>query len=77
MIHENLDFTVCSTDPEHYNRISTKLPAPITKFSKVIVSSLTANCDIMVLNSDASHPYLSRKSPQHPYLSPQDTDSMP
>ena len=52
MIHDNLDFTVCSTDPEHYNRISTKLPAPITKYSKVIVSSLTANCDIMVLNSD-------------------------
>ena len=52
MIRESLDFTVCSNDPKHYNRISVKLPAPITRLSKVIVSSLIANNDIIVLNSD-------------------------
>ena len=52
MIHESLDFTVCSTDPKHYNRISTNLTAPITKYSKLIVSSLVVNNDIVVLNAD-------------------------
>ena len=52
MIHESLDFTVCSTDPKHYNRISVKLPSPITRLSKVVVSSLIANNDIIILNAD-------------------------
>ena len=52
MIQEALDFTVCSTDPKHYNRISVKLPAPITRLSKVIVTSLIANNDIIILNAD-------------------------
>lgn len=52
MIHESLDFTVCSTDPKHYNRISVKLPSPITRLSKVVVSSLIANNDIIVLDAD-------------------------
>lgn len=52
MIHETLDFTVCSTDPKHYNRISVKLPSPITRLSKVVVSSLIANNDIIVLDAD-------------------------
>ena len=52
MLHASLDFTVCSTDPKHYNRISVKLPAPITRLSKVLVSSLIANNDIIVLNPD-------------------------
>ena len=52
MIHASLDFTVCSTDPKHYNRISVKLPSPITRLSKVVVSSLIANNDIVILNAD-------------------------
>ena len=52
MIHDSLDFTVCSSDPKHYNRISVKLPAPITRHSKVLVSSLVANNDIIALNAD-------------------------
>ena len=52
MFTNSIDYTVCSTDPKHYNRISCNLTAPITKYSALLVSSLTANCCIVVLNKD-------------------------
>ena len=52
MFANSIDYTVCSTDPQHYNRISCNLTAPITKYSALLVSSLTANCCIVVLNKD-------------------------
>ena len=51
MFTNSIDCTVCSTDPKHYNRISCNLTAPITKYSALLVSSLTANCCIVVLNT--------------------------
>ena len=52
MLKNSLDYTVCSTDPEHYNRINCNLTAPITRYASLTVTCLTANCDIIVLNED-------------------------
>ena len=52
MFTNSIDYTVCSTDPQHYNRINCNLTAPITKYSAMLVSSLTTNCCIVVLNTD-------------------------
>ena len=52
MLKKSLDYTVCSIDPEHYNRINCNLTAPITRYSSLTVTSLTANADIVVLNED-------------------------
>ena len=52
MLKHSLDYTVCSTDPEHYNRINCNLPAPITRYCSLTVTCLTANCNIIVLNED-------------------------
>ncbi len=52
MLKNSLDYTVCSTNPEHYNRINCNLTAPITRYSSLTVTCLTANCDIIVLNED-------------------------
>ena len=52
MFTNSIDYTVCSTDLKHYNRISCNLTAPITKYSALLVSSLTANCCIVVLNEN-------------------------
>ena len=49
---DSIDYTVQSHDHEHYNRVIAKLPTPITQYSSFIVSSLTANCDIVVLDKD-------------------------
>ena len=50
MFAGSLDYTICSTEPEHYNRIYCNLTAPITKYAKMVVTCLTANCDIANLN---------------------------
>ena len=52
MFTNSIDYTVCSTDSKHYNRINCNLTAPITKYSALLVSSLTANCCIIVLNEN-------------------------
>ena len=52
MLRTSLDYTVCSTDPNHYNRINCNLPAPVTRYCSLTVTCLTANCDIVVLNED-------------------------
>ena len=51
MFTESIDYTICSTDESHYNRINCNLTAPVTKYSAMTVTCLTANCDIVVLNS--------------------------
>lgn len=52
MFNETIDYTVYSTDVNHYNRIKCSLMSPITKYSTMIVTCFTANCDIVVLNKD-------------------------
>ena len=52
MFAGQLDYTVASTNPEKYNRINCNLTAPITQYATMIITSLTANCDILVLNKD-------------------------
>lgn len=52
MLKNSLDYTVCSTDSEHYNRINCNLTAPITRYASLTVTCLTCNCDIVVLNED-------------------------
>ncbi len=48
----SLDYTICSTNPAHYNRINCNLVSPITKYASFIVTSLTANFDMIILNKD-------------------------
>ena len=48
----SIDYTVCSTDPSRYSRINCNLTAPVTRFSAMTVTCLTANCNIMVLSKD-------------------------
>ena len=52
MFTSSIDYTVCSTDPSRYNRINCNLTAPITQYSAMTVTCLTANCCIMILNKD-------------------------
>ena len=52
MLKTSLDYTVCSTDCNHYNRINCNLTAPITRYVSLTVTCLTANADIVVLNED-------------------------
>lgn len=50
MFTGEFDYTVSSTDEEHYNRINCCLAAPITKYCSMTVTSLTTNCNIVVLD---------------------------
>ena len=53
MFNELLDYTVNSTDEEHYNRINCNLPTTLqTKYCKMTVTSLTTNGDLIVLEKD-------------------------
>ena len=52
MFAGSLDYTICSTDPDHYNRIYCNLITPMTAYTSIIVTSLTCNCDMVVLNED-------------------------
>ena len=46
-------YTLSSTDPQHFNRIQTKLPTELSsRFVNVCVTSLTSNCNIEVMNAD-------------------------
>ncbi len=46
----NYDYTINSTDPDHYNRIYANASGGTTRESNLIVTSLTTNCNIVVLN---------------------------
>ena len=52
MFTGSIDYTVCSTDEERYNRINCNLTAPITKYANMTVTCLTTNCNIVVLNEN-------------------------
>ena len=52
MYNEIIDYTISSYDSKHYNRIDINLPSPPTRLSKIIVTSLTTNCNIVVINRD-------------------------
>ena len=52
MFSGEFDYTVCSTDEKHYNRVNCCLAAPITKLCSLTVTALTSNCNIVVLNKD-------------------------
>jgi len=52
MFNSEIDYTLMSTDSEHYNRIDVSLSGPPTRMAKMIVSSLTTNCNIVLLNKD-------------------------
>ena len=52
MFSGSIDYTVCSTEPSRYSRILCNLTAPVTKYSELTVTCLTANCDIMVLSEE-------------------------
>ena len=46
-------YTLSSTDPQHFNRIQTKLPTELSsRFVNVCVTSLTSNCNNEVMNAD-------------------------
>ena len=52
MFSGSLDYTICSSDPDHYNRIYCNLITPLTEYTSLIVTSLTCNCDMIVLNEN-------------------------
>ena len=52
MFAGSLDYTICSSDPDHYNRIYCNLITPMTAYTSIIVTSLTCNCDLIVLNKN-------------------------
>ena len=51
MFTDSIDYTICSTDESHYNRINRNLTASETKYTAMTVTCLTGNCDIVVLKS--------------------------
>ena len=52
MYNEIIDYTISSYDYKHYNRIDINLPSPPTRLSKIVVTSLTTNCNIVVIGKD-------------------------
>ncbi len=48
---EKFDYTINSTDADHYNRIYANISGPITNESYITITSLTTNCNIVVLSS--------------------------
>jgi len=52
MYNEQIDYTIASTDPEHYNRIDVSIPGPPTRYMKMMTTSLVTNCNILVLTPD-------------------------
>ena len=54
MFASQLDYTVCSTDLNNYNRINCNLAVPITQYSAMTVTCLISNCCIVVLSKDDS-----------------------
>ena len=45
----NYDYTIASTDKEHFNRIRVNLPQPPWKYSNIIITSCITNCNILIL----------------------------
>ena len=52
MINKSVDYCVCSTDARNYNKIDVTLPCPNTEYSKMIVTTFTTKCEIMVLTEN-------------------------
>jgi hypothetical protein len=48
----NLEYTLSSVDEDHYNRISTAIQGPLTKWCRLTATCLTTNCYIKVLRED-------------------------
>ena len=44
-----MEYTIASTDPEHFNRIRVNLPLPPWKYSNVTITSFVANCNMLIL----------------------------
>ena len=44
-----MDYTIASTNCEHFNRIRVNLPLPPWKYSNVVITSFIANCNILIL----------------------------
>ena len=44
-----MEYTIASTDPEHFNRIRVNLPLPTWKYSNVTITSFVANCNMLIL----------------------------
>ena len=44
-----MEYTIASTDPEHFNRIRVNLPLPSWKYSNVTITSFVANCNMLIL----------------------------
>ncbi len=49
---QKLDYTINSTDADHYNRIYANISGPTTIESYITITSLTTNCNIVVLSQD-------------------------
>ena len=47
-----MEYTIASTDPEHFNRIRVNLPLPPWKYSNVTITSFVANCNMLILKKD-------------------------
>ena len=52
MFNNVIDYTISSFDPKHYNRIDINLPPPFSRKAKMIVTSLTTKCSIVVIEPD-------------------------
>ena len=50
MFTGSLDYTICSIDPDNYNKIRCNLIAPSTAYASYVVTSLTAKPDIVILD---------------------------
>ena len=50
MFTGSLDYTICSTDPDNYNKIRCNLISPSTAYASYVVTSLTAKPDIVILD---------------------------
>ena len=44
-----MEYTIASTDENHYNRIRVNLPLPSWKYSNVMITSCVCNCNILVI----------------------------
>ena len=44
-----MEYTIASTDENHYNRIRVNLPLPPWKYSNVMITSCITNCNILIL----------------------------
>ena len=52
MYNSIIDYTISSYNAEHYNRIDVNLPSPPTRQAKMIITSLTSKCSIVVIEKD-------------------------